>query len=86
MLQRSTGNGTLSILMQSPLQTMWRRPTNVLINPQTSDRASGRRIPLFRASHRLPGSYPKTGVISELADYTTATRIEMQSINEDKDS
>jgi hypothetical protein len=46
----------------------------------------GQENSLFRASHRPPGGYPKTGVISGLADYTTATRIEMQSINEDKDS
>jgi hypothetical protein len=86
MLQRSTRNGTLSH-PQAIAATNDVDATHERIDKSPSLESSvGQENSLFRASHRPPGSYPKTGVISGLADYTTETRIEMQSINKDKDS
>jgi hypothetical protein len=60
----SNGRQTMAlspILMQSPLQTMWMRLTNVLINRQGSNRASGRRIPCSGRITANPEVAPKRG-------------------------
>jgi hypothetical protein len=45
MLQRSTDNRTSPILMQSPLQTTWRRLTNVLIAKARIERWTESPVP-----------------------------------------